>query len=54
MEAFAIAFIIIAGFASWNAKEWIEAYWNGKAEARREERLTAEAKVELARIHARS
>jgi hypothetical protein len=55
-----IAMLIVLLLA-FNGKGWIETYWKGKTECKREERQTAEAnaraaeaKLELARINAGS
>lgn len=61
MEYIPLAVIIIAGIIAYNGKEWLETYWKGKAEVRKEDRLIAEAnareaeaKLALARINGTS
>jgi hypothetical protein len=45
MEYIVGTVIVIALLLGFNAKEWIETYWNGKAEVAREDRKTAEARA---------
>jgi hypothetical protein len=45
MEYIVAPVIVIALLLGFNAKDWIEAFWNGKAETAREERKTAEARA---------
>ena len=54
MEAIAAVLTLFVIVLAFEGKDWIETYWKGKAEASREERLAAEAKIELARITANS
>lgn len=37
--------VVIALLLGFNAKDWIATYWKGKAEAKREDRLAAEARA---------